>query len=36
MNGDAMKEPLLVKFLKRAFPHRFFVAKLSNVPILEE
>jgi len=31
-----MKEPLLVKFLKRAFPHRFFVAKLSNVPIFKE
>jgi len=30
-----MKEPLLVKFLKRAFPHRFFVAKLSNVPIFK-
>jgi len=31
-----MKEPLLVKFLKKAFPHRFFVAGLSKVPIFRE
>jgi len=29
-----MAEPLLVKFLKRAFPHRFLIAKLTRTPIL--
>ena len=27
-----MDEPLLVKFLKRSFPHRFVIAKLSRWP----
>jgi NAD-dependent dihydropyrimidine dehydrogenase PreA subunit len=29
-----MDEPLLVKFLKRTFPHRFLIAKLTRAPIL--
>ena len=29
-----MHEPLLVRFLKKGFPHRFVVAKLSRWPIL--
>ena len=29
-----LDEPLLVKLLKRGFPHRFVIAKLSRWPIL--
>jgi hypothetical protein len=28
-----MDEPLLVKFLRRSFPRRFVIAKLSRWPI---
>ena len=28
-----MSEPLLTKFLKKAFPHRFLIAKLTKTPI---
>ena len=29
-----MAEPLFVKFLKKAFPHRFLIANLTRTPIL--